>query len=98
MNEGITYGSVYPFLLKFFLPKLSLKKASDLMKLSLSFVFVIFKPFGCVEGFNEFSVEQAFSEVNPWSINEKEFVAGLIHKGIVYSTNLLFILVLRARG
>jgi len=74
------------------------KKIPNFLQLALGFTLIIFKSFGFSVGFIEFSFEHVFSKMNPETVDEKEFVVGLIDKGGIGSTALLCIFILRARG
>ena len=75
-----------------------MKKAPNLLQLTLGFVFIIFKPFRCIIGFVTFDSKYVISEMNPWTIGEEELVAHLVDKGIICSTIQLFIFIVRTRG
>ena len=74
------------------------KKTQKFLQLTLDFIFVIFKSFIFSVGFVEFSFEHVFSEMNPGAIDEEKLVASLIDKGVICTTALLYIFILRARG
>jgi len=98
LKEGTTHGSMCPLLSKNIAFKFPVKETPNFLQLTLGFAFIVFKSFGFSVGFIEFSFEHVFSEMNPETVDEKEFVAGLIDKGVIGSTALLCIFILRARG
>ena len=97
-KEEIMHCSLSPLLSKNIAFKFPVKKTPYFLELTLGLAFVVFRSFGFSVVFVKFSFEDIFSEMNPGAVDEEEFVASLIDKGVICSTASLCIFIIRARG